>query len=115
VGRVVPDRLPRKRLALDRERLPVPAAHDADVEPHVCVRIRVLHDLKLPAVIVRIAYFDGQLLTEFPTKRVHDGFPRLHLAAWKLPRAGAWLSCGPRVQQKPAIRSEQDADGHRDG
>jgi hypothetical protein len=55
------------------------------MEPHEGVRIGVLHDLKLPAVIVRIADFDGQLLTEFPAKRVHDGFTRLHLAAWKLP------------------------------
>jgi hypothetical protein len=72
-------------LALQGPWLPVPAAHDADVEPHVCVRVGVLHDLKLPAVIVRIADFDGQLLAKLPTKRVHDGFTRLHLAAWKLP------------------------------
>jgi hypothetical protein len=79
------------------------------------MRIGVLHDLNLPTVIVHRAHLDGQLLAELPAKRVRDVFSRLHLAAWKLPRTGARLSFGAGVQQKPAVRAEQDADGHRDG
>ena len=112
--RVVPDRLPRQLLALHGPWLPVPAAHDADVEPHEGMRIGVLDDLDLPAVIVGHADLDGQLLAELPAERVSDTFPRLHLAAWKLPGACARLTRGPRIHQKPAVRPEQDPDGDRD-
>jgi hypothetical protein len=68
----------------------------------------------LPAVVVRGADFDGQLLAEFPAECVSDTFPRLHLAARKLPRAFARLACGAAAEQEPPIWPEQDADGHRD-
>ena len=113
--RVVPNRLPRELLALHGPWLPVPAAYDADMEPHEGMRIGVLHDLNLPTVIVHRANLDGQLFAELPAKRVRDAFPGLHLAAGKLPRAGARRSFRSGVQQKTAIRTEQDADGHRDG
>ena len=112
--RVVPDRLPRQLLALDGPWFPVPAAHDAGVELHEGMGIGVLHDLNLPTVIVHRADLDGQLFAELPAERVSDTFPRLHLAAWKLPRACVRLSFGAGVQQKPAIWPEQDANGHRD-
>ena len=112
--RVVPDRLPRELLPLHGAWLPVPAAYDADVESHEIMRIGVLHDLNLPTVIVHRADLDGQLFAELPAKRVRDTFPRLHLAAWKFPRACARLTRGPRIHQKPAVRPEQDPDGHRD-
>jgi len=112
--RVVPDRLPRELLALHGPWLPLPAAHDADVEPHEGVRIGVLHDLNLPTVIVHRADLDGQLLAELTANRVSDVFPRLNLAAWKLPGACARLTRGARIHQKPAVRAKQDADGHRD-
>ncbi len=75
----------------------------------------MLHNLDLPTVRGRRADLDGQLLAKFSAERVGNAFPWLHLAAGEFPRACVRFSRGAGVEEKPAVRLQQDADDDRDG
>ncbi len=99
-------RLPDKRLTFAAMRLARPLRHLAEKEPHVGVRIVVFE--RMPEVTS--LHVDAEFLVQLARERRLDRFPRLQLAARKLPVAFVRLAgrtLGEQNSARPAARARR--------
>ena len=96
-------RLPRPVLAFARLRLPLPAGHPPERQPHAGVF--VVKMLGQP----RSGFFDGQtqLFVKLAYQRLVRCFAGFQLAAGEFPVTGIRLALRPARQKKVAVRGQQ--------